>query len=101
MSAPSLTIAHYCLIRMLQSCKAKVKRLSEVSVGSVPTPIRSMGEGLMAWAKRVRGLSKMSVRRLQDCLHALVDKAPKDDVLEEMVMAKMHLNLEIDKVEKY
>ncbi|KAG8480903.1 hypothetical protein CXB51_025462 [Gossypium anomalum] len=38
---------------------------------------------------------------LQECFYTLVDEAPKDDVLKEMVLAKMHLNLEIEKAERY
>ncbi|MBA0636144.1 hypothetical protein Godav_024864 [Gossypium davidsonii] len=47
--------------------------------------LKAINVGLQGFmAKRVRGLSKMSVCRLQDRLRALVDVAPKDDFFEEM-----------------
>lgn len=41
------------------------------------------------------------MHKLQERFHILNNSMPYDYVLEEMVMAKMHLNTEIDKTKHY
>lgn len=73
----------------------------EVEVRTVLDCLRSMGEGLLVRARRVPGMQKTHVGHLQELLHALANVIPVDDALKEMVLAKMHLNIEIDKIERY
>ncbi|KAH1129303.1 hypothetical protein J1N35_000681 [Gossypium stocksii] len=49
----------------------------------------------------IRGLFRADIYRLQKSRGELCDVVPHDTVLEEIVLTKMHLNMKIDKEERY
>lgn len=67
------------------------------SEGLVPDKIKSVERGLMRWAKKVRQSSRMTMDRLKHLLEELNSISSYNEILEELIIMKIQLNLEIDK----
>ncbi|KAK9044024.1 hypothetical protein V6N11_072347 [Hibiscus sabdariffa] len=83
------------------SCEREVQALWEQSAGSVPDRLRWVSNGLVRWIARIRHERRFSIKALQRKLEALCEEDPTDDILGEVVNAKLALNLEYDRSELY
>lgn len=83
------------------SFEKEVGELWAKSMGSVPHRIHYMGWHLMEWAKRIRNQSRQQLEHLRHRLNDLNKIESNDTVLEELVIMKIQLNLEVDKGERY
>ncbi|KAK9017398.1 hypothetical protein V6N11_079877 [Hibiscus sabdariffa] len=86
---------------MEDSCEKEVQSLREQSSGSVPVRLRGVSNGLVHWISQFRHDKHVSIKALQQKLEALCGVDPADDILGEIVEAKLALNMEYDKSELY
>ncbi|KAA3476719.1 reverse transcriptase [Gossypium australe] len=71
-----------------ESCEEEIKKLWEGSAGSYQNRMTNLAKGLKIWASTIR-------------LEELNDKEGTEENLTEIMEVKLHLNMEINKEEKY
>ncbi|PPS04236.1 hypothetical protein GOBAR_AA16429 [Gossypium barbadense] len=83
-----------------ESCYAEVELLWELNKHlNVPERLHAIGEGLSRWAMRIKREKDGKMIYLNSRLNALYNAPPNNETLEEIIEAKLDLNLEIDKIE--
>lgn len=83
-----------------ETCEDEVRHLWFDSDAPIPDRIRHVCASLSRWVRENSCFSKAEVVCLQRRLGELCDMAPDDAALEEIVVQKLRLNIEIDKEER-
>ncbi|KAH1032635.1 hypothetical protein J1N35_044809 [Gossypium stocksii] len=85
-----------------ESCHDEVKLLWDLNKHlNIPERLHAVSEGLSKWAMRIRRKKDGKLNSLKSRLNFLYNAPPNDETLEEIIEAKLELNLEIDKTEIY
>ncbi|MBA0699030.1 hypothetical protein Goari_000703 [Gossypium aridum] len=79
------------------SCETMVKKLWEASLGTIPTRLHKVGEGLDKWFTQVKRERSMSRKNLERQLQRLNELTLSDKVLGDIVDTMLALSLEADK----
>ncbi|KAA3460797.1 reverse transcriptase [Gossypium australe] len=85
-----------------ESCEDEVQYLWNMNKQiKIPDRLYAISKGLRNWALRIRREKNCNINSLKCRLNALYNALPDDENLEEIIKAKLDLNLEIDKTELY
>ncbi|KAA3464886.1 reverse transcriptase [Gossypium australe] len=84
-----------------ESCETEIKKVWERSAGSYLNRLSSLANGLKIWAKTIQSKRKGENERLNRKLKELNGEERSEEVLTEIMEVKLHLNMEIDKEERY
>ncbi|KAA3460789.1 reverse transcriptase [Gossypium australe] len=84
-----------------ESCEEEIKKLWEGSAGSYQNRMTNLAKGLKMWGTTMQAKRKGEVKRLNRRLEELNDEEGTDENLMEIMEVKLHLNMEIDKEERY
>ncbi|KAL4386718.1 hypothetical protein GQ457_09G000940 [Hibiscus cannabinus] len=84
-----------------ESCEEEVRRIWNESIGTVPERLRSVSRGLDRWFRILQRKKRVSIKNLRDRIDTLNAQVVSDDVLGDIVEAKLTLNIELDKEELY
>ncbi|KAE8700806.1 hypothetical protein F3Y22_tig00110556pilonHSYRG00784 [Hibiscus syriacus] len=83
------------------SCELEVRRLWNNATGLIPELLRTASIGLDSWFRKLRAARKITTTELRKRLETLMEMAPTDETLAEIVDIKLALNLENGKTELY
>ncbi|KAA3464864.1 reverse transcriptase [Gossypium australe] len=83
------------------SCEKEIKKLWEDSSGPFLNRMKSLAEGLKAWASGMKLSHKGTIQRLNRTIEELNDEERTEESLVELMEVKLHLNMEMDKDERY
>ncbi|KAA3463501.1 reverse transcriptase [Gossypium australe] len=95
---------HFCFESwwvLEDSCEKEVKKLWEDSSGPYLNRMKSLTQGLKAWVDRMKFSHKGTAHRLNRRIEELNDEERSKETLVELMEVKLHLNMEMDKEERY
>lgn len=84
-----------------ESIEEEIKKSWESSNGSILEKMETLQTSLSKWAKSIKKERKGLTARLSKEVEDLMEKERDDDILAKIIVTKIHLNLEIDKEERY
>ncbi|KAK8556482.1 hypothetical protein V6N12_002883 [Hibiscus sabdariffa] len=79
------------------SCEEVVRSLWSNAHGYVPKKLLSVSSGLDHWFRRIRNEKRISIKDLQQQIDSLTAQQATDDNLGELTVAKLELNMELDR----
>ncbi|KAA3468512.1 reverse transcriptase [Gossypium australe] len=83
------------------SCEKEIKKLWEDSSGPFLNRMKSLAEGLKAWASGMKLSHKGTIQHLNRRIEKLNDEERTEESLVELMEVKLHLNMEMDKKKRY
>ncbi|KAA3489521.1 reverse transcriptase [Gossypium australe] len=84
-----------------ESCEEEIRKLWEESSGPYLNRMTTLANGLKVWAKKIQFKHKGEVQRLNRRLEELNGDESLEGTLAELMEVKLHLNMEMDKKERY
>ncbi|KAL1101808.1 hypothetical protein V6Z11_D05G321400 [Gossypium hirsutum] len=86
---------------MEESLEGEIKASWESSTNNVLEKLEKLQSDLKKWAGEIKKGREGLKKRLTKKLEMLMEKESTDDIMAEIIDTKVHLNLEIDKDERY
>lgn len=84
-----------------ESCEEEIRKLWEESSGSYFNRMSTLVNGLKVWAGKIQAKQRYEVKRLNRRLEELNGDKRLDGTLAELMEVKIHLNMEMNKEERY
>ncbi|KAH1098558.1 hypothetical protein J1N35_015479 [Gossypium stocksii] len=84
-----------------ESCEDKIRKLWKGSSGDFLNRLTNLANGLKMWARRIKEQTGRNVKSLTRRLEILNEAEKSEEVLADLVDVKLHLNMEVDKEERY